>query len=282
MAPSRHMPRVGGLVRPLLLVAGLASTEASAPSTGLRSSAAFDRHHITIKAPPHVKGTIEQEIAAVCAKGFNAAFEDCLGGANPYLMQIFTAAGKAYCGYQGGWAMTPESYPDHEACFASPGQPEALFFDAAGNQLKTWDGRVAISGVKPYWGPALNCNMEQGGPCASTVVPKYRRTITVNEKLEEMEPGQDRLLAWDSTMGSLHIVTYQPGQKQYMYAKHVWWSDGGDALVADVPCSTAGSVKDQVATFPVQGTKGYCRSHDYEYYMVMGSSVTVCFPGSPC
>ena len=280
MAPSRHMPRVGGLVRPLLLVAGLASTEASAPSTALRSSAVGGTHKITIRAPPSVKGTIEEEIAAVCAQGFNAAYKDCLGGANPYLMQIFTAAGKAYCGYQGGWAMTPETYPHHEACFASPGQSEALFFDSAGKQLKTWDGQVAVSDVKQYWGKALSCYVEQGGPCASQVVSKYRRTIVINQKPEEMVPGgKDHVLHWDSSMGYVGIVTIRPGQQQAMYVKNLL---SGNALAADVPCRTAGSVQDQVNTFPVWGTRGGCRSDNGDYYVLMGSAVTVCFPGSPC
>ena len=71
--------------------------------------------------PSHSGATPAQQLAPTCAERFNAAYAKCLGGQTSYLMILVTDTQKAYCAYTGGWAMTSENYPNHTACFASPG-----------------------------------------------------------------------------------------------------------------------------------------------------------------
>lgn len=277
MASLRQMLCAGGL--------SLALMEVHAQSAALRHSAAGGVHQILIKAPPPTKHSIEEEIAPICADGFNKAYQKCFtSGDKRYMMHIYTAAGKAYCGYQGGYAV-PDSYADHTACFASPGQSEALFYDQKYKALMTFEGQVAVPGVSVYWKNALNCQNEFGpnGPCSANVPVRFRRKIVINQKSEEMIPGQDRHLAWDRSVGYVGINTMYPGDT-HMENKAVYIKNlvGGDALVTDVPCNKVGSVTDQTTNFPIKGTVSGCRNENGDYYMLMGRQVTVCFPGASC
>merc|ERR1712032_1738485 len=191
---------------------------------------------IVIKAPPAGSLSPAEAIASKCAEGFNAAYAKCLGGKDSYLMHIFTdASGKAYCGYQGGWAI-PSQYPDHSACFASPGFSEALFYDTTKKSLITWDKKVKATEVAMYNGPSLNCAGEGSKPCSANVVVKNRRIDTI-------------------TGGTSQVA---------MYIKNL---AAGAALTSDVPCGHPGSVSDQASKFPVKGLESQCASQNDDYYM---------------
>ena len=263
----------------------LALMEVHAQSAALRHSAAGGNYQILIKAPPPTQHSFVEEIAPICAEGFNKAFQKCtLGGPDDKSnMHIYTAAGKAYCGYVGGWAI-PDYYKDHTACFVSPGQSEALFYDQNRHVLTTWEGQIAVSGVSEYSGNALSCQgSDLNSPCSTYVRPLYRRVITNHQKPEEMIPGQDRLLNWHQSVGYVGITTIWPGEKlpkqMAVYIKNLVH---GDALSTNVPCGQSGSVTDMVGNFPIKGMASGCGNENGDYYMLLGRQVTVCFPGASC
>merc|ERR1711920_602344 len=207
------------------------------------------QYDIVIKAPPAGSLSPAEAIASTCAEGFNAAYAKCLGGKNSYLMHIFTdASGKAYCGYQGGWAI-PSQYPDHSACFASPGFSEALFYDTTKKSLITWDKKVKATEVAMYNGPSLNCAGEGSKPCSANVVVKNRRKVTINQQTQEID--KDYSFTWSAGMDYVGIDTITGGTSQVaMYIKNL---AAGPALTSDVPCGHPGSVSDQASKFPVKG-----------------------------
>lgn len=236
-------------------------------------------YEIVIKAPSAGSLSPAEAIASTCAEGFNAAYAKCLGGKNSYLMHIFTdASGKAYCGYQGGWAI-PSQYPDHSACFASPGFSEALFYDTTKKSLITWDKKVKATEVAMYNGPSLNCAGEGSKPCSANVVVKNRRKVTINQQTQEID--KDYSFTWSAHMGYVGIDTITGGTSQVaMYIKNL---AAGPALTSDVPCGHPGSVSDQASKFPVKGLESQCASQNDDYYMKFADeTITICFPGSAC
>jgi len=238
---------------------------------------------ITIKAPPQTTGSPAENLAAACADVFNAADAACLGGTNSYLMHIYTASDSAYCAYEGGWTLDPSSgvYKDPSACAVSPGQQQPLFYDSSAKTLTTYDQAVAVTGAEQYSGSALSCyDKDSGDVCTSNVVAENRRQVVISQQSEELVPGQDKTLAWSANMGYVGIVTIQEQSEKAMYVKHL---NVGDGLSSDVPCGQAGSVEDQVKTFPVTGVSDTCGSDSGDYYMLFsGSEATICFPGSAC
>jgi len=238
------------------------------------------KYEILIKAPPAGSVSPAEAIASKCAEGFNAAYAKCLGGKNSYLMHLFTdASGKAYCGYQGGWAI-PSQYSDHSACFASPGFSEALFYDTATKSLITWDKKVKATEVLMDNGKALNCNGGDSSPChAVPAVVKNRRLVTMNQQSQVID--KDYSFTWSASMGYVGITTITGGTSQVaMYIKNL---AAGDALTSDVPCGRAGSVSDQASRFPVKGLESQCGKQNDDYYLKFADEkITICFPGSAC
>ena len=137
---------------------------------------------IIVKGPSGSGGTASQKLAPTCAQGFNEAFAKCLGGKNPYLMVLVTNEDdtKAYCAYTGGWAQSPENYPDHSACFVSPGEKGPLFFDTSVSPktLSNWDKQTIVSGDLKQDYTSLSCTGSGDSPCKSTVTSKYARQLT--------------------------------------------------------------------------------------------------------
>jgi len=237
-------------------------------------------YEIVIKAPSAGSLSPAEAIASTCAEGFNAAYAKCLGGKHSYLMHIFTdASGKAYCGYQGGWAI-PSQYPDHSACFASPGFSEALFYDTTKKSLITWDKKVKATEVTTDNGKALNCNREGSKPCQpNPVVVKNSRKVIMNQQSQEID--KDYSFTWSANMPYVGIDTITGGTSQVaMYIKNL---AAGPALTSDVPCGRPGSVSDQASKFPVKGLESQCASQNDDYYMKFADkTITICFPGSAC
>ena len=132
---------------------------------------------IVVKGPSASGGTPAEELAPTCASGFNAAYAKCLGGTNSYLMIMVTDATKAYCAYTGGWAKTTDNYPDHTACFASPGQSQPLFYDSGAKTLSDWDGKTVVTGAEQDY-TSLSCSGTGNDPCKATVQPKNSRELT--------------------------------------------------------------------------------------------------------
>merc|ERR1712032_1444088 len=126
----------------------------------------------------------------------------------------------AYCGYQGGWAI-PSQYPDHSACFASPGFSEALFYDTTKKSLITWDKKVKATEVTTDNGKALNCNREGSKPCQpNPVVVKNRRKVTMNQQTQEVD--KDYSFTWSANMPYVGIDTITGGTSQVaMYIKNL-------------------------------------------------------------
>lgn len=154
----------------LLLISALMNG-VSGETANLRSQV------IVVKGPPTSGGTPAQELAPICASGFNAAYAKCLGGTNSYLMIMVTDATKAYCAYTGGWAQNPENYPDYKACFPSPGQSEPLFYDSGKKTLSTWDEITVVTGLEQDF-TSLSCTRPGANPCEATVQPSYARQLT--------------------------------------------------------------------------------------------------------
>merc|ERR1712222_306834 len=151
------------------------------------------------------------------------------------------ASGKAYCGYQGGWAI-PSQYPDHSACFASPGFSEALFYDTTKKSLITWDKKVKATEVAMYNGPSLNCAGEGSKPCSANVVVKNRRKVTINQQTQEID--KDYSFTWSASMG------YVSDQASKFPVK---------------------GLESQCAS----------QNDDY-YMKFADKTITICFPGSDC
>ena len=137
---------------------------------------------IIVKGPSGSGGTASQNLAPTCAQGFNAAFAKCLGGTRNYLMVLVTNEDdtKAYCAYTGGWAQSPENYPDHSACFVSPGEKGPLFFDSSASPktLSNWEKETIVSGDLKQDFTSLSCSDPGDSPCKSTVTSKYARRLT--------------------------------------------------------------------------------------------------------
>ena len=148
--------------------------------TLLQSKQSTRGQNIIVKGPSASGGTASQNLAPTCAEGFNAAYAKCLGGTNSYLMILVTNDDdtKAYCAYTGGWAQTTENYPDHDACFASPGENQALYFDSASQTLVNWNKETVVSAPLKQDYTSLSCSASGEAPCKSTVAPKYARQLT--------------------------------------------------------------------------------------------------------
>ncbi|CAJ1326847.1 unnamed protein product [Effrenium voratum] len=243
-------------------------------------------HSIVVKGPDPSGGTASQSLAPTCAEGFNAAYLKCLGGANSYLMLLVTNDDdtKAYCAYTGGWAQTPENYPDHSACFASPGESEALFFDSASQTLLNWDKETIVSGPLKQDYTSLSCTGQGDAPCKSTVENKYARQLTKGGKpWKDVPAGGEYSFSWDSSDGYIGVTTKTPQTIYSMYIKNNLGSSSSSGLSADVPCSKDSSVEWQAKNFPVKGLDGGCQKDNDDYWMAFGSSeITICFPGVAC
>ena len=155
-----------GLFRPFGVLLVFASVFSLAAGE-LKSK--FPRKTIIVKGPSASGGSASENLAPTCALGFNEAYAKCLGGTNSYLMILVANHDdtKAYCAYTGGWAQTTEYYPHHRACFASPGQSEALFFDAAKEILVNWDKETVVSAPLKQDQTSLSCTSSGDAPCKS-------------------------------------------------------------------------------------------------------------------
>lgn len=247
-----------------------------------KAAANSGSYNILLKAPPAGSLTPVEKISGKCAEGFNAAYMKCLGGTSSYLMHIYTdAKGNAYCGYEGGWAATTDTYPDPSACFASPGHKEALFYDPATKSLLTWGKKVVVGQVAQSNDPSLKCFLPAPKPCKSYVSPKDQRSYIINQEKHVMAVGEDHSFTWSRKTGYVAITTITGGTKQVgMYIKNL---NKGDGLSTDVPCAQAGSVEDQAKSFPVKGLSSQCENDNGDYYMLFAEdSITICFPGAPC
>ena len=157
-----------------------ASDESCEPMSLLTHKTSKRSTKIIVKGPSGSGGTASQNLAPSCAAGFNEAFEKCLGGKNNYLMILITNEddSKAYCAYTGGWAQTPDNYPDHSACFVSPGETQALFYDSTAKNLVNWDKEEIVSGPLKQDYTSLSCTGTGDAPCKSTVTNKNARQLT--------------------------------------------------------------------------------------------------------
>lgn len=177
-----------GLLRAfsVLLVASVFALEGECQNceveqvTLLQSKQSTRGQSIIVKGPSPSGGTASQNLAPTCAEGFNAAYAKCLGGTNSYLMILVKNDDdtKAYCAYTGGWAQTTEYYPDHDACFVSPGENVALYFDSASQTLVNWNKETVVSAPLTQDWTSLSCSASGEAPCKSTVTSKYARQLT--------------------------------------------------------------------------------------------------------
>lgn len=187
---NRHIAMIG-LLRAfsVLLVARVFALEGECQNcevehedkvTLLQSKQSTRGQSITVKGPSPSGVTASQNLAPTCAEGFNAAYAKCLGGTNSYLMIMVTNDDdtKAYCAYTGGWAQTTENYPDHDACFVSPGENVALYFDSASQTLVNWNKETVVSAPLKQDYTSLSCSASGEAPCKSTVTSKYARQLT--------------------------------------------------------------------------------------------------------
>ena len=253
----------------------------------LQSREAVSQHQnvkIVVKGPSASGGTPAEKLAPTCAEGFNAAYAKCLGDQNSYLMIMVTDAEKAYCAYTGGWAMTVDNYPDHAACFASPGQSQALFYDSSQQSLMTWEKNVVVTGVTQDY-TSLSCSSPGDAPCKATV-QMPQRVLTKHGKVwQDVPAGGEFHFTWSSSEGYIGVTTTIPSeQKQYsMYVKSNLGPSSSNGLSADVPCGREGSVDFQAQNFPVNGLSGSCQKDNDDYWMAFGQgTVTICFPGVAC
>ena len=271
-----------GLFRPLgvlLVFAGVVSLTAGE----LQSKVA--RKTIIVKGPSASGGSASENLAATCAQGFNEAYAKCLGGANSYLMILVTNHDdtKAYCAYTGGWAQTTEYYPHHRACFASPGQSEALYFDSARETLVNWNKETVVSAPLKQDYTSLSCTAGGDAPCESTVTSRYARQLTKGGELwQEVPAGGSFTFTWHPSDGYIGVVTKTPQQIFSMFVMDV--TAGSNGLSSDVPCRLHTSVEAQANDFPVKGLKGPCQKYsDTDYWMEFGiGAITICFPDVSC
>lgn len=239
---------------------------------------------IVVKGPSQSGATPAQQLAPICAEGFNAAYAQCLGGQNSYLMIMVTDAEKAYCAYTDGWAMTTENYPDHTACFASPGQSEALYYDSSQKSLVNWDKATVVTGVEQDY-TSISCTSGGDAPCKSTVQLPQRQLTKGGKLWQDVPAGGEYAFNWSPSDGYIGVITKIPSeQKQYsMYVKNNLGSSSSNGLSADVPCDRDTSVQYQAEHFPVNGLSGPCQKDNDDYWMAFGSGeVTICFPGAAC
>ncbi|CAE7805251.1 Pol [Symbiodinium sp. CCMP2592] len=238
---------------------------------------------IVVKGPSKSSGSPAEQLAPTCAAGFNAAYEKCLGGKNGYLMIIVADEKDAYCAYTGGWAQTSEYYPDPSACFASPGQSEALFYDATSLSLATWSKETAVAGPLKQDYTALSCSGSGAEPCSATP-SKYGRTLTKGGKTwQVVPPGGEFSFDWSPSDGYVNIETKTPQKIYLVSVKNNLGPSSSSGLSNDIPCGGDGSVDFQAKTFPINGLGSGCQKDNDDYWMAFGSgTVTVCFPDVPC
>lgn len=243
---------------------------------------------IIVKGPSSSGGTASQKLAPTCAQGFNEAFVKCLGGKNNYLMILVTNEddSKAYCAYTGGWAQSPDNYPDHSACFVSPGEKAPLFFDSSVSPktLSNWDKEIIVSGELKQDFTSLSCQDPGNSPCKSTVKSKYARTLTKDTKLWQTVPADGEFtFNWSPSDGYIGVTTKTPQLIYSMYVKNNLGPSSSNGLSADVPCSRDSSVEWQAKNFPVKGLNGGCQKDNDDYWMAFESGdITICFPGVEC
>lgn len=283
-----------GLLRAfsVLLVASVFALEGECQNceveqvTLLQSKQSTRGQSIIVKGPSPSGGTASQNLAPTCAEGFNAAYAKCLGGTNSYLMILVKNDDdtKAYCAYTGGWAQTTEYYPDHDACFVSPGENVALYFDSASQTLVNWNKETVVSAPLTQDWTSLSCSASGEAPCKSTVTSKYAKQLTKAGKLwQEVPPGGSYTFTWDPSDGYIGVVTKTPEQIYAMYVKNNLGPASSNGLSADVPCSQSTSVQAQANDFPVQGLTGPCQKDNDDYWEAFGSGdITICFPNVPC
>ena len=190
---------------------------------------------------------------------------------------------KAYCAYTGGWAQTTEYYPHHRACFASPGQSEALYFDSARETLVNWNKETVVSAPLKQDQTSLSCTAGGDAPCESTVTSRYARQLTKGGELwQEVPAGGSFTFTWHPSDGYIGVVTKTPQQIFSMFVMDV--TAGSNGLSSDVPCRLHTSVEAQARDFPVKGLKGPCQKYsDTDYWMEFGiGPITICFPDVSC
>mmetsp|Transcript_54335 Transcript_54335/g.66678 ORF Transcript_54335/g.66678 Transcript_54335/m.66678 type:complete len:290 (-) Transcript_54335:92-961(-) len=241
---------------------------------------------IIVKGPSPSGGTASQQLSPTCAQGFNEAFAKCLGGKNNYLMILMSNQDdtKAYCAYTGGWAQTPDNYPDPSACFVSPGEKEPLFFDSSTGNLVNWDKKEIVPSPLKQDFTSLSCNGAGDSPCSSTVTNKYARKLTKGGKpWQEVPAGGEFTFEWSPSDGYIGVTTITPQKIYSMYVKNNLGSSSSNGLSADVPCAQDTSVEWQAKNFPVKGLNGGCQKDNDDYWMAFGSGdVTICFLGVAC
>jgi len=272
-----------GLFRPFGVLLVFASVFSLAAGE-LKSK--FPRKTIIVKGPSASGGSASENLAPTCALGFNEAYAKCLGGTNSYLMILVANHDdtKAYCAYTGGWAQTTEYYPHHRACFASPGQSEALFFDAAKEILVNWDKETVVSAPLKQDQTSLSCTSSGDAPCKSTVTSNYARQLTKGGQLwQEVPAGGSFTFTWHPSDGYIGVVTKTPQQIFSMYVKNNLGAASSNGLSADVPCRVHTSVEAQANDFPVKGLTGPCQKDNDDYWMAFGiGEITICFPDVSC